>query len=49
MLSMGEKTHSSLKKKGIGAKSEFIRMHLAVYPYEVEFLSNVDYRTAFYF
>jgi hypothetical protein len=38
-----------VKKRGQGAKAEFIRMHLAVYPFEVEFLNPVNYRTAFYF
>jgi hypothetical protein len=49
MQSSAEKTVSLLKKKGLGAKGEFMKMHLAVYPYEVEFLNNVNHPTAFYF
>lgn len=45
----GEKTLSLMKKRGQGPKSELMRMHLAVYPYEVEFLNTVSFNTAFYF
>lgn len=44
---VGDKTMSLMKKKGQGG--EFMKMYLAVYPYEVEFLNNVDYATSFYF
>ena len=46
---MSSERTSVIKKKGGGGSGEFQNMYLAVFPYEVEFLKNVDHRTSFYF